>query len=95
MAWVTRRSLHLCTMETGQISFVATAAYACSKMVGCQANMEYLLHTLSLLQKAPEWGHEREWRVIAYSCSDDSRTHYCKLMPDSVYLGIEMQEVWL
>ena len=46
------------------VSFVATAAYACSKMVGCQANMEYLLHALSLLQKAPEWEYEREWRVI-------------------------------
>lgn len=74
------------------VSFVAAAAFVCMAMNGSPANMEYLLHVLSLLQKASEWEHEREWRVIACSCSDDSRTHYGKMEPDSVYLGIEMQE---
>ena len=53
-------------------------------------NFETFLLVLSSLQKAKEWEHEREWRVIAHCCSADAKAFYCALQPDSVYLGPKM-----
>ena len=45
-----------------------------------------------MLLKAKEWEYEQEWRVISYACRPDVKVHYCKLRPDSIYLGLRMQE---
>lgn len=56
------------------------------------SNYGVLLLVLSSLQKAKEWEHEREWRVITYSCSSEAKAFYCAVKPDSVYIGSKMDD---
>lgn len=78
--------------ERFDLSFYSSAASIHDPSLIGGSNMDVLYLVLSTLQKAKEWEYEQEWRVISYACKPDARVHYCKLKPDSIYLGLRMQE---
>ena len=55
-------------------------------------NISSLMLVMSLLQKAREWEHEAEWRAVANACPNGVGVQYCRIRPDSIYLGVDMQE---
>lgn len=78
--------------ERFDVSFYSSAASIHDPSLIGGSNMDVLYLALSTLQKAKEWEYEQEWRVISYACRPDARVHYCRLKPDSIYLGFRMQE---